>query len=321
MAFVDWAADLLEVTEADRLANHAPLQFDLSVFDLYAAFRAGASVHLVPDRATAGALVDFIDQKAISVWYSVPSALVLMMEYGRMSDRELPALRAVLFAGEVFPINPLRRLRQRRPGLTLVNLYGPTETNVCAFFPVGDIPADQTSPVPIGSAACGDHLHVMRPDGSAAAVGEEGELVVEGPTVMMGYRGRRPQFGRYETGDMVRLRADGDLDYLGRRDRMVKVRGQRIELGEIESVLCAVPGIVEAVVVVGGSGHRARLTGFLVSRDGEAVSSLSLRRHLSEVLPRHMIVDRFRWLDAMPRNANGKTDRQYLQTAAEEESA
>ncbi|MGO1050286.1 amino acid adenylation domain-containing protein [Crossiella sp. CA198] len=313
LAFVDWAVGLLAVHGGDRLANHAPFQFDLSVFDLYAAFHTGASVHLIPAGTPARGLVRFIREHQITVWYSVPSALTLMMEHGRLLEIDDLPLRAVLFAGEVFPLPDLKALRARWPELALYNFYGPTETNVCTYHPVGSLPTEHTTPIPIGTAACDNQVWAIRPDGSRAGPGEVGELVVDGPTVMAGYLGEAVgRQGPYATGDLVRPRADGAFDYLGRRDHQVKVRGHRVELGEIEAVLAAHPDLAEAVVLVTGSGHRARLCACVRARAGRTPSAIEVKRFLAERLPRHLVIDTLRQFEQLPRTATGKVDRQQL---------
>ena len=135
--FVRWCASALEVGPQDTLSNHAPLHFDLSVFDLYLAALSGATVVPVPDEITyLGAdLSSFIAREGVSVWYSVPSALTLLART-LPGPGALPTLRTVVFAGEVFPTKELRRLRELLPEADLWNLYGPTETNVCTYHRV-----------------------------------------------------------------------------------------------------------------------------------------------------------------------------------------
>ncbi|MGC5011916.1 amino acid adenylation domain-containing protein [Streptosporangium sp. DT93] len=313
-AFVDWASAELDARPEDRFANHAPFTFDLSVLDLYAAFSAGATVCPVPaELAYAPArMVEFLHRERVSVWYSVPSALTLMMRDGGLLDGPPPAaLRAVLFAGEPFPIAGVRDLAAWT-GARLLNLYGPTETNVCTFHEVvpDDLARDRS--VPIGRATCGDVVRVMRPDGREAGVGEEGELVVEGPTVMLGYWGHEPQAGPYPTGDVVRVLPGGALDYLGRRDHMVKVRGYRVELGEVEAVLGSHPQVADVAVVVSGEGADARLRAFVLPAPGAAPGVLGLKRHSAERLPPYMIADEIRLVSELPRTRNGKIDRAAL---------
>jgi amino acid adenylation domain-containing protein len=314
MAFVDWAARTVGARAEDRFSNHAPFHFDLSVFDLYAAFLSGGRVAIVPEHHAyvPGALVNFIVGERITVFYAVPSALILMVDRGELlAQREL-ALRAVVFAGEPYPIKQLRRLREGLPSVRLFNWYGPTETNVCTGYEVREIAPDRSVPVPIGQAASGDRVWAVSDDGSEAGIGEEGELLVSGPTVALGYWGRPPQADEpYRTGDIVRLQDDGEYVYVGRRDHMVKIRGHRVELGEVEAALLAHPDVTEAAVVSVGAGIEARLVAFLVA--GREPALLEVKRHCAERLPRHMIVDSVVFLQELPRTRNGKLDRLALQ--------
>ena len=319
LAFVEWAAREVDAVAADRLSNHAPFHFDLSVFDLYAAFQVGASVAIVPEGSAyaPSELVDFVVEQEISIWYSVPSALILMMESGGLLERPSLPLRVVIFAGEPFPLKQLRRLREALPSVRMFNWYGPTETNVCTGYEVGEIPGDRTVPMPIGSASSGDRVWAEKEDGTEAAVGEEGELVVDGPTVHLGYWGREPQGDApYRTGDIVRQQEDGDYVYVGRRDHMVKVRGHRVELGDVEAALLAHPSVDEVGVVVAGSGVESRLVAFVASRAGEEPTLLEFKRHCAALVPRYMIVDQVRFVQALPRTRNGKVDRLRLQEMA-----
>ena len=319
LAFIEWAGDEVQIRAEDRLSNHAPFHFDLSVFDLYAAFRAGASVHLVPASLAYAPdrLVDFVLDREITVWYSVPSALMLMMSPGGLLEHEL-ALRAVVFAGEPFPIAHLRQLIEGHPTARYWNFYGPTETNVCTAYEVQQIPVDRSIPVPIGQASSGDTVWAVKDDGSRAGVDEVGELLVTGPTVMLGYWGREPHGdGPYATGDLVKLGADGNWNYVGRRDHMVKLRGHRIELGDVEAALASHHGVSDVAVVVTGSGLDARLVAFIEPK-GPAPTLLDVKRHCAERLPRYMIPDAVRHVERLPRTRNGKIDRLELSARAGE---
>lgn len=316
LAFVDWAIAAAGLGLDDRLANHAPFHFDLSVFDLYGAFATGACVVLLPDHAAfvPSGLVDAVVGERISVWYSVPSALILMSERGGLHALRDSSLRVIFFAGEPFPIHQLRPLRAALPHVRFLNLYGPTETNVCTAHEVGEIAPASTSPVPIGGAVCGNRVWAQTAEGGIAEIGEEGELIVDGPTVMLGYWGRDAQAGQpYATGDIVRrLDADSYL-YLGRQDGMLKVRGYRIGAGEVEAALVRHPAVRECAVTTRGSGLAAKLVACLVCEpDGRRPTLLSVKAHLAQHVPRYMIVDSLAFLDSMPRNRNGKLDRRHL---------
>ena len=307
-AFIDWATQTIDATSHDRFANHAPLHFDLSVLDLYVAWNAGATVCLVSE-GTAYAprrLVQFLVDQRISVWYSVPSALLLMMQRGGLLETETPHLRCILFAGEPFPVRPLRDLIASRPQARFFNLYGPTETNVCTAYEVpSTLPPDLAS-LPIGRACCGNQVWIRKPDGAPV-----GELMVEGPTVMHGYWGQPAHRGPYPTGDLVRQQESGDFEYVGRQDHLVKVRGHRVELGEVEAALMRHDAIERACVLVSGKGTAARLIAWCESAAPPGL--LELKRHCAGLLPSAMIISEAHFLDELPRTRNGKVDRQQLE--------
>lgn len=313
MAFVHWATTELAVTADDRLANHAPFHFDLSVFDLYAALGTGASVHLVPEALaySPAGLVTYVAAHRLTIWYSTPSVLMLMIGRGDGEAWDQMRLRAVLFAGEPFPIDKLVELQRRLPGARLLNLYGPTETNVCTYHEVTEADLAGSAPPPIGLPCCGDEVVALMPDGRPARAGEIGELVVHGPTVMLGYWGK-PRWGGepYPTGDLARAREDGAFDFVGRRDTQVKIRGCRIELGEIEHVLMKHPSVEAAAVVPVGEGAEGRLVAWLVGP--EEPSLVAIKRHCAGWLPRHMIVDGIRHVAHLPLTSTGKIDRRRL---------
>src|SRR5215472_2892350 len=186
-SFVDWAADEFEVSSTDQAISHAPLHFDLSILDIFCTLSRRGTVHLI-DETTArfpGAVRAFIETRKISVWYSVPTALVQLQERDALTG--LQSLRLILFAGEVFPVPVLRRLMNSLPRPEYVNLYGPTETNVCTYYRVPGPPASDLEALPIGRPC--EHLEVsVRDEGGAALPsGETGEICVAGPGVMQGY--------------------------------------------------------------------------------------------------------------------------------------
>jgi L-proline---[L-prolyl-carrier protein] ligase len=336
LSFVQWCFEEIGVGPDDRLSNHAPLHFDLSVFDLYVAAMAAVPVVLVPDEEAyfGSALLGLIRDEGITVWYSVPTALTLMAR-AASGPQDLAGLRTVVFAGEVFPTKHLRELQAMLPdGTPLWNLYGPTETNVCTYYRVRSLPDDDRT-IPIGRACRNDEVFALTEQGTVAGVGEEGELYVRGPTVMKGYWGRpertaemlvrdpRPDaYGDpvYRTGDLVKLRPDGDYDFLGRRDHQIKSRGYRIELGEIEAALNAHPSLAEAVAVAVDHDEWGKaIVACVAVRGGQSVSVAEVKRHLAARVPRYMIPVRIDVLDQLPRTPNGKIDRRRLQEEAARE--
>jgi amino acid adenylation domain-containing protein len=330
MSFVEWAAECVGVRPEDRLSNHAPLHFDLSVFDIYAAFQAGASLVLVPDRIAPFpvALTKWIRDERISVWYSVPSALIRLLLRGGLAETELYDLRTVIFAGEVFPVKYLRDVMDCLPRAEFLNWYGPTETNVCTYYRVPR-PLDQNiKSIPIGGPCENTDAVPVDADDLPVGPGEEGELLVRGPTVMLGYWGLSKKTGEqlvenlrqsayrdvwYRTGDVVRREETGDYTFVGRRDHMVKSRGYRIELGEIETVLYQHDSISEAAVVaIPDDEIGVRLAAVLVSSEDKTIEDGEIRAFCAARLPRYMIPEAYVFRAALPRTSTGKTDRTAL---------
>ena len=313
-AFIEWAHDTIRPGPEDRFSNHAPFHFDLSVLDLYVAFMCGARVCLVPDGTSylAANLLRFLDEHQITVWYSVPTALIMMMDKGLL-EQDRPWLRVVLFAGEPFPLAPLCRMMERWPDKRFLNLYGPTETNVCTAWELPE-PPHGLDAIPIGTAASGDTVWAEDEDGNRVGPGGRGQLVAAGPTVMLGYWGKAQQGAApYYTGDRVRVLEDGVYEYIGRMDNMVKIRGHRVELGEIEHALESHEAVREAIAAVREIEGDKFLVAYLLGEpDHTPPSLLKVKRLLSQKVPRYMIVDRIFHFDEFPRTRNGKVDRRRL---------
>lgn len=348
-AFVDWAGDYFGVTPEDRVSNHAPLHFDLSVFDLFTTLQAGGTVVLVSREISAfpRELADFIQQEEITIWYSVPSVLTQLALHGGLERHRFQRLRSILFAGEVFPVKHLARLRSLIPGASCFNLYGPTETNVCTVYPMSAARAGSSypdsaasadeplgDPIPIGRACPYAEVFLWTEEGRPPPPGAPGEIYVGGSSLMDGYLGLpernaevlvadpRPggDFRKkvYRTGDWAREDASGNLIFLGRRDQMVKIRGHRIELGEVEAALLSHPDVGEAVVVAvpdEAAGHVLRAV--TVCRPGAAPSEAELKAHCAGLLPPYMIPQSVEFRAALPRTSTGKVDRRELLGAAE----
>lgn len=331
LTFVDWGRRTFDLGPEDRLSNHAPFHFDLSVFDLYGALSSGASVHIVPDRLAPfpGSLAKWIEETRITVWYSVPSALIRILLHGEPGRFAYEHLRVVLFAGEVFPVKHLRAVMGMFESAAFHNLYGPTETNVCTHFAVPRPLPESVKDLPIGPACPNMEAFALTDEGTRARLGEEGELVVRGPCVMLGYWSLPERTAQslgqnslhadfmdpvYRTGDRVRV-LDGTegFAFLGRRDHMVKVRGYRVELGEIEQAMLAHEGIREAAVVaVEDEEVGARLHGAVVLQEGATLGSDELAQHCLRRIPRYAVPETLAFLDDLPRTSTGKTDRMAL---------
>jgi amino acid adenylation domain-containing protein len=322
-SFVEWAARKFAIDPADRLASIAPFHFDLSIFDLFCGLTAGASVHLLDEEAMRfpGQVRGWLDAAGITVWYSVPTVLARLQQ--RRALQGAGSLRLVLFAGEVFPVPVLRRLMVDLTQPEYVNLYGPTETNVCTYYWLPGPPHTDTDSLPIGRPC--EHLTVTLRDTALREVapGETGEICVAGPAVMRGYW-RRPEMTRaarlpermdsYRTGDYGWRPGDGAIMFAGRRDDQIKVRGHRIELLALEAVLNSHPAVAEATALALPDQSGGRLAVFLVPRRS-AVPDADLRRFVAGRLPAYYEPDHCAWLPELPRTANGKCDRALLRSS------
>jgi amino acid adenylation domain-containing protein len=330
LAFVEWAAAAAGLRTEDRVCSPAPLHFDLSVFDIFAACRAAACMAVLPEGAATFpvSIAQWLERERISVWYSVPSVLTLLASYGSLHQFDLSRLREVIFAGEVFPPKYLARLMADLPHPRYLNWYGPTETNVCTAFEVPAGGAD-TGPVPIGKACANTEVFAVTSEGRrVSGPGEVGELYVRGPSLMRGYWGqptktaaalvRNPFRAEYDdlvyrTGDLVTLDQAGNYAYLGRRDSMVKVRGYRVELGEVQAALYRHPAIREAAVLPVAEellGTRLRA---VVAADGAGqLTREDVLDHCRQWLPEYMVPDMVEFREALPKTSTGKVDRARL---------
>jgi amino acid adenylation domain-containing protein len=331
LSFIDWCSEAFEPTEADRFSSHAPFHFDLSILDIYVAIKHGATLVLVEEEIGKDPtrLAALIADKRITIWYSTPSILSFLAQFGELEQYGFPDLRLVLFAGEVFPIKHLRTLKNLLPHPRYFNLYGPTETNVCTYFEIpATIPLDRSKPFPIGEA-CTHYRNKIRnvdEQGQEVAMGQEGELIACGPGVMQGYWNLPEKTANaflidssgqrwYKTGDVVIQDEDGNYLYVSRRDRMVKKRGYRVELGEIEAGLYKHPDVKEAAVIAMSSEENGvQIKAYLSFRGGQTPSRIELKRFCAQALPAYMIPDFFSFLESLPKTSTDKIDYQKLKT-------
>ncbi len=326
VSFVDWCSRTFEPRPQDRFSSHAPFHFDLSILDMYVPLKHGATLVLIGSEAgkDPARLASLIVDRRLTVWYSTPSILSLLVQYGDLAEHDLSALRTVLFAGEVFPIAHLRALKEQLPHPRYFNLYGPTETNVCTYFEVPEtIAADRAEPYPIGKTCSHLESLVVEEAGAESKPGEQGELCIRGPAVTEGYWNLPEQTaaafltdgeGRrwYRTGDLVVEDENGDYVFRGRRDRMVKKRGFRVELGEIEAILYRHPDIRQAAVIALDGDEGVMIKAFVSSRSGKRLSVIALKGFCSQQLPLYMVPDRFSSHPSLPTTSTDKIDYQAL---------
>jgi amino acid adenylation domain-containing protein len=325
MSFVDWAVSEYSLTGDDRLSNHSFHHTCFATFDYYAAARARATTVILTPAVLMlpPSLSALLAEERVSVWYSVPTALVQLSLRGELESRDLRSIRWVLFAGETFPGKHLRRVMQQLPTARFSHVYGSTEVNVCTCYHLPEADA-LAGPLSIGRACSTSSTVVVDGELQPVPDGEVGELLVRGATVMSGYWGepernrqalvRRPAPGGLEdvyfrTGDRVRMLEDGTLAFVARDDRQVKVRGHRVELEEVETALLSLPAVEEAAVYTvpdeeGSSAIRAAV----VVGSGEGSSQRDILASLRRILPPHALPARIAVLESLPRTPTGKVD-------------
>ncbi len=316
-----FGVDYVDLSRPRRILHAAPLSFDASTFELWAALLQGGTCVMYPDAVpTAPELAAIIaGQRVDTAWLTASLFHALVDE----DPQCVAGLQQLLVGGDVVSVAHVARVQQAAPALRLINGYGPTEsTTFAACHPIAHGVSTQRA-IPIGRPIGNTALHVLDAHMQPLPVGVAGELYIGGQGLARSYlraglsaeRFVPDPFSRaggerlYRTGDRVRRLADGSLDYLGRLDRQVKLRGFRIELGEVEAALARLPGVQEAVVSVTGEGEVRSLVAHVT---GPALQPAQVRAALAEQLPAYMVPAQVMVLEAMPLTANGKIDRRAL---------
>ncbi|MEU6217659.1 amino acid adenylation domain-containing protein [Streptomyces sp. NPDC047022] len=328
---VEDIGDRFEVGPHDRVLALSALDFDLSVYDIFGLLAAGGALVLVEerDRREPHRWLDLVRAHGVTLWNTVPALLDMLLTAAAGEDgNPLEPLRLALVSGDWVGLDLPGRLAARNPDCRLVALGGATEAAIWSnAYPVSEPLPDWPS-IPYGHPLRNQRFRVADPTGRDRPDWVPGELWIGGEGVARGYRGDPERTARqfvahegvrwYRTGDLGRYRPGGILEFLGRADQQVKIRGHRIELGEIEAALNELPGIARAVACVVGERPRHRIAAFALP-DGEAPRPVELRAALTERLPGYMIPERIRILDRVPLTANGKVDRGALAALLEEE--
>ncbi|MFE0191075.1 amino acid adenylation domain-containing protein [Streptomyces sp. NPDC058989] len=328
-----WMQRRYPLGEHDVLLQKTPVSFDVSVWELFWWAIEGASVALLPPggQQDPREILRTIREQRVSVAHFVPSMLGPFLDLLQESPEARAgarSLRQVFCSGEALPparVEQFQRVFGTDHPARLANLYGPTEATVDVSY--HDCPPDPARPVtrvPIGRPIDNTRLYVLDADGRPQPVGVAGELCIGGVGVARGYLDRPeltaekflrdpfvPEGRMYRTGDLARWLSDGSLEYLGRMDGQVKIRGNRVELGEVAAALGSVPGIRDALVVDRTTAARGtHLVGYYVA--DTAHDPVRLREHLARTLPGFMVPAYFLPIDAVPLTPNGKADRRAL---------
>ena len=325
----DWVTRTLEVGPGDRLLFVTSPCFDLSVYDVFGALGAGATVVVAGSALMkdARALAEAIVLERITIWDSAPASLQRLVPFLPPSSRRAP-LRLVMLSGDWIPITLPDEIRRAFPAARVVSLGGATEAAIWSnWFPVGALDPKWAS-IPYGRPIQNARYHVLDARMRPTPIGVAGDLYIGGACLAEGYLNRpeltaerfvpdpfaeRPGERLYRTGDLARYFDNGDLEFLGRSDFQVKIRGFRIELGEIEAALSSLAGVRQAAcgTYVDASGQKS-LIAYVVPTDGQRLDERALLKSLATKLPDFMVPSQAIVLAAMPISSNGKLDRAAL---------
>ncbi len=321
-----WMQREYQLDESDRILQKTPFGFDVSVWEFFWPLMVGACLHLLPPGAHRDSLrmAEVIERQVITTLHFVPSMLSVFLD--SVTTLTCTSLKRVICSGEALSASLQQRFFDRLPAAKLHNLYGPTEASIDVTYWACHADRDETV-VPIGYPIANMGVYLLDRHLNPVPTGVMGELFISGIGLARGYLNRSELTAdrfiphpfdengsrMYRSGDLARFRRDGSIEYLGRTDHQVKLRGVRIELGEIEAALRRHPEIRDAVVVVAdtpGSEHQI-LMAYAVSSNAKPDTE-ALHTFLRAFLTEHMVPSIFMWLDELPLNANGKIDRKAL---------
>jgi len=321
------------VGSGDVILGVSAFNFDLSVYDLFGALEAGATV-TYPDPEHAHDprhWIDCIERCHVTIWNSVPALMKLLLEAALLEGVTLPTLRVILLSGDKIPLDLPDLAKKVAPRAEVWSLGGATEASIWSIaYRIGNVDPHWTT-IPYGYPLANQAWHVLDESGDPCPRWVPGDLHIGGLELALGYWEneeltarafqQHPTLGRlYRTGDIGRYTDDGCIEWLGRSDLQLKIQGHRIELEEIEAILRQSPGIFEAAVCAAqGPQGQPYLLGHVVWKVGEARDPRDLEREIGLMLPAHMVPRRWRVWEKLPLSANGKIDRRQLLSGADEQ--
>jgi D-alanine--poly(phosphoribitol) ligase subunit 1 len=328
--FINWSKITYQTTTSDVFTNINPMHFDNSVFDFYASLFSGASIVPIGEYLTRNPrkLIEKLNQVSPTIWFSVPSMLVFVLNMRALKETDLPTLRVVTFGGEGFPKNQLRNLwKYWGERVRFVNVYGPTEcTCICSSYDVLQKDLENDDLLPLGFMAPNFYGLVLNEQGKQLPPGKIGELYIGGSNVGLGYYNSVEKTAEvfianptietlqeivYQSGDLVKQDPETKMFlFCGRKDNQIKRMGYRIELEEIENAFNAIAYIKEsAVVYLDNEKYTAKIIACIKSdsNDEDKISEV-----LKKYLPSYMLPDLYFYFDELPKNQNGKIDRLKL---------
>ncbi|OOP73862.1 amino acid adenylation domain-containing protein [Clostridium beijerinckii] len=322
--YADWVVKTFELDENATFGNQTPFYFSMSVFDIFATIRSGATLYIIPKMLFSFPvkLLEFLNEKGINMIYWVPSALSIVANLGALDVIKLPALKKILFAGETMPTKQLNIWRRHVPDAVYANLFGPTEITDIGIYYIVDREFNDDEPIPIGVPCDNVDALIVDEDGQLVEeCGKVGELLIRGSFLACGYY-NNPEKTReafiqnplnksypetvYCTGDLVYWNENRELVYVSRKDFQIKHMGNRIELGEIENAMSALEDVDMCCCLYNKESDQ------IVAVYSGNLETKKLSRNLKKKLPRYMLPNVCYNRSTMPLNMNGKIDRKKL---------
>jgi amino acid adenylation domain-containing protein len=329
--YIDWAVGEFQICQDDVILGTAPFHFDMSTFDIFCSLKAGCTFCITPDTYLLfpKKLIGLIDQQKVTIWKGISSLLMYLAITHSLDNNDIPTLKKIIFAGEVFSTKYLIEWMKRYPEKKFYNGYGPSEsTGMSTFYKVENIPKDPKEQIPIGKACSNCEVILLNEDLSMTEIGRTGEICIRGSGVSCGYWNdpaktrevfiTNPLTDRtsdriYKTGDLGVCDKNGNITFIGRKDQQVKWMGYRIELGEIESTLISFDEINDAVVFLHQNSSSEAEKELIACVEALENSDLILTLDkLSKHLPHYMVPKKLIPVDKIPRSDRGKVDRKKL---------
>lgn len=326
LSYARLSTELYKVSNADVFANHAPLHFDISTFGYLTIPFAGATTVIIQDAQIVfpTSIVNLLAKEKISIWYSVPLALIQLLQQGKLESNKLPDLRWVLFGGEVFTTKYLKKLVCLWPQTTFSNVYGPAEVNQCSYFNFNASKAIQV-PLPLGAIWNETAYLILDDNYKNVLAGEVGQLLIHSTTMMQGYWNNTTLTARsfytdpktqktyFKTGDMVKEDHQGILFFLGRNDFQIKIRGYRVEVSEVESVIANHPEVQEAAVFkIKKEDTTEELAVAILARKDSQLIVNEVLSFCKSNLPKYAVPQHLYVVKEFPRTSSGKISRNQL---------
>ncbi|BAO74615.1 amino acid adenylation domain-containing protein [Winogradskyella sp. PG-2] len=329
LAYVKRSKEIYNINSTDIVAGHAPLHFDISTFAYFTAPFSGATTVILSDAHTKlpASLSQLLENEEITIWYSAPQALIQLLLNGLLEEKDLSALRWVLFGGEVFPRKYLKQLIELWPQAMFGNVYGPAEVNQCTYFNI-DKNYKLESDLPLGRVWENTEYRILNDNDLPVEKGKSGVLAIRSETMMLGYWNNSEltdkslykesilpvyDFEFFKTGDVVKENDNGDLVFVGRNDRQVKIRGYRVELDEVEAQLVKHKDVREAITYLEKYTHKSgdTITAVVLLKTSELEIKV-LKAHCAENLPKYAVPEHIYIMNEFPRTTSDKVDRNKI---------